>query len=188
MACSAEKSMRLTPSMIPDSLNFDVKKSSFFGCWSQLPSPKDVRERARAQQAKRVNPDDSTVHAIAAPYVRPPPALFEEMGLFAKWGSAVQISEAQCLYAISRFFKGFVPAPEVYGWRTDGEEKFIYMEYVRGRTLEQVWDNMEPEDRVRICRELRRAFDHLRQFEQDPQDKFIGVSILHILRMRSMFI
>lgn len=73
---------------------------------------------------------------MATPYVRPPPVIFEEMGLFVKWGSSVQISKAQCLFAVYQFLQGDVPVPEVYGWRTKGNEAYIYMEYVNGQSLE----------------------------------------------------
>lgn len=67
---------------------------------------------------------------ITGPYVRPPPVLFENMGLFIKWGSTVKISEALTLYVINWVLKGRIPVPEVYGWCKDGEEVYIYMEYI----------------------------------------------------------
>jgi aminoglycoside phosphotransferase (APT) family kinase protein len=97
------------------------------------------------------------------------------MGLFIKWGSSVEISEALTLFALRRLLNGRVPVPEVYGWRTDGDEKHIYMEYVRGQSLEKAWNTMEPDDRVSICRELRTIYDSLRQLEQDPSDTFVGM-------------
>jgi hypothetical protein len=33
------------------------------------------------------------------------------------------------VYAVHRLLNGRVSVPEVYGWRTDGEEKLIYMQY-----------------------------------------------------------
>lgn len=114
---------------------------------------------------------------MAAPYVRPPPVIFEEMGLFVKWGGSVKLSEAQCLWAVRHFLKGDVPVPEVYGWHTEGNEKYIYMEYVNGTSLEQVWPIMGHEDKVGICRELRTIYQRLRQVEQDPEDPFIGANI-----------
>jgi hypothetical protein len=41
--------LQLTPSMIPDASNFDAKVSLFFNKWSELPSPKQVLEKAKAQ-------------------------------------------------------------------------------------------------------------------------------------------
>ncbi|KAA8650405.1 uncharacterized protein ATNIH1004_003091 [Aspergillus tanneri] len=166
--------VRLTPSMIPNSPDFDVKDSTFFSKWSQLLSPEEVRTQATVQHLARVNPDNRKVYSTTAPYVRPPPVIFDDMRLFIKWGSAVRIPEAQCLYAVRQFLRDDVPVPEVYGWRTDGEEKFIYMEYTEGQTLEQLWDVMETSDRVLICRELRTVYNNLRQLEQDSSNIFIG--------------
>ncbi|KAF7125574.1 hypothetical protein CNMCM5793_001791 [Aspergillus hiratsukae] len=131
-----EEPIRLTPSMIPDSPNFDVKDTSFFRKWRELPSPKDVQAQAESQHLAGVNPDPRRVYRDDASYLKPPPV--------------------------------------VYGWRTDGDVKYIYMEYIRGQTLEQAWDELEPEDRDMICRELRTICDNLRRLEQDPSDPFVG--------------
>lgn len=167
--------IRLLQSIIPNTLNFIVEESSFFEKWDRLPSPNEVQARAKAQHLARGCPDRSQTHSIAAPYVRPPPAIFEELGLFVKWGSSVQPSEAQCLYAIRQTLKGDVPVPEVYGWRTEGDEKYIYMEYMNGESLERVWPVMGHEDKAGICRELRTICQRLRQLEQDPEKPFIAI-------------
>jgi aminoglycoside phosphotransferase len=52
-----------------------------------------------------------------------------------------------------------VPAPEVYGWREDDGQVFIYMELVNGITLEKSWDNTNKEDRIAVCHQLRRMVD-----------------------------
>lgn len=114
--------VRLTPSMIPDASNFDAKDSSFFNKWSELPPPKHVREKAKAQWVSGTSLDKRKALSYGARHMRPPPAVFEDMGLVVKWGIEVGISEAQSVYAVHRFLKGRVPVPEVYGWRTDGDE------------------------------------------------------------------
>jgi hypothetical protein len=96
------------------------------------------------------------------------------MGLFVKWGSEIQVAEAQTLYTIRQNLEAAVPVPEIYGWRTDGEEVFIYMEAIKGRTLEKTWQQMEDDDRTRICNELRAILDSLRRLKQDPAGTFIG--------------
>lgn len=55
------------------------------------------------------------------------------------------------------------PVPEV-----DGAEKFIYMQYVHGQTLEEASDSLEHHDRDTVCHRLRTICDNLRQLEQDP--------------------
>lgn len=77
----------------------------------------------------------------------------------------MRISEGQCLYAIGQHLKGHVPVPEIYGWRTDGDQTFIYMEHLHARTLEQAWDMLEPDDRVSVCSELRTICNNIRQLE-----------------------
>ncbi|KAJ5231027.1 hypothetical protein N7489_011735 [Penicillium chrysogenum] len=166
--------VRLTPSMIPDAFNFDAKDSSFFNKWSELPCPKQVREKAEAQWLSGTSLDKRRSLLYGGAHVRPPPAVFEDMGLVVKWGIQVGISEAQSIYAIHRFLNGRIPVPEVYGWRTDRDEKFIYMQYMRGRTLEEAWESLEHNERDIVCHQLRTAFNNLRQLEQDPSDTFIG--------------
>ncbi|KAH8692208.1 hypothetical protein BGW36DRAFT_464748 [Talaromyces proteolyticus] len=121
----------------------------------QLPSPKEVQAQAKSQYLIGVNPDSRRTFQTTAPYVRPPPVLFEHMNLLVKWGSAVKISEALVLFAINRYLKGRVPVPE-------------------GKSLEQVWDTMELGDRTIFCHHLRTAINHLHQLEQDPLVKFVG--------------
>lgn len=65
----------------------------------------------------------------------------------------------------------------MYDWRTEGNEAYIYMEYINGQLLEQAWPSMGYEDKAGICRELRTIFQHLRQVEQDPEDPFVGENI-----------
>ncbi|KAJ5189992.1 Aminoglycoside phosphotransferase [Penicillium cf. griseofulvum] len=166
--------VQLTPLMIPESPDFDVKDSQFFKRFTKLPTPEEVRSQAKAQHLAGVCPDDRKTFSITGPYVRPPPVIFKDLGLFVKWGSAARISEAQCLYTIGQLLKDHVPVPEIYGWREDGGQTFIYMEYLHAQTLEQVWDKLEPNDRVSICCELRTIFSNLRHLEQKPAESFIG--------------
>ncbi|KAF4206480.1 hypothetical protein CNMCM8927_004874 [Aspergillus lentulus] len=161
--------------MIPNSPNFDVRDSSFFRKWDELPSPKDVQAQAEAQRLAGINPNPRRDYQSAVPYfIKPQPAVFEDMNLLVKWGRTENISEAQALFALCQLLNGLVPVPEVYGWRTDGDVKYIYMEYIRGQTLEQAWDKLEPEDKVSISHELRTICDNLRRLEQDPSDPFVG--------------
>ncbi|KGO77098.1 Aminoglycoside phosphotransferase [Penicillium italicum] len=106
--------------------------------------------------------------------MRPPLAVFDRMGLVVKWSVLVHINDAQSAYAVHRLLNGRLPVPEIYGWRTEGDEKFIYMQYVQGPTLEEASDSLQPQDRDAISRELRTICGNLRQLEQDPSDKFIG--------------
>lgn len=171
--------VRLTPSMIPHSPDFDVEDSSFFNKWRELPSPEQVRERATAQWAAGTALDKRKVLTYGGKHMKPPPAVFEELGLVVKWGVQAMISEAQSAYAVHGLFKDRVPVPEIYGWRTDGEEKFIYMQYIHGQTLEKAWKSLQVDDRKTISLQLHTIIKNLRQLEQDPSDTFIGTSPHH---------
>lgn len=168
------KSAVVTPADVPKAANFDVRTSSFFRHHHQLPSPEEVRSRARAQYLACTHWGWKTRDVSKVYNARPAPAVFEDMSLFVKWGSDVKITEGQTLYAIRNSCGNSVPVPEIYGWRMDGDETFLYMEAIRGKTLEDAWPEMKEDDRLRICSELRTILHNLRQLKQNPLDKFIG--------------
>jgi aminoglycoside phosphotransferase len=163
----------VTPADVPTCANFDVRTSSFFRYHDQLPTPAEVRSQARAQWQAGTHWGWKKRRVTDA---HPVPAVFEfkEISLFVKWGSEVQISEGQTLYAIRNSCGMSVPVPEIYGWRTDGDEMFLYMEAIRGRTLEDAWPGLAEDERLRIAIELRIILNNLRQLKQDPLDRFIG--------------
>ncbi|KAF2002346.1 phosphotransferase enzyme family protein [Amniculicola lignicola CBS 123094] len=162
----------ITPEDIPKAANFDVRTSSFFQHHTQLPSPEEVRSQAKAQREAGTHWGwkERGVSGTA----RPSPAVFEEMSLFVKWGRDIKIAEGQVLYAIRESCGNSVPVPEIYGWRTDGTEAFLYMEAIQGKTLDNEWPEMKEGDRLRICSELKTILRSLRQIKQDPNDIFIG--------------
>ena len=160
--------------MVPKDANFDVKHSSFFQRHRQLPSPQTIRSQAREQHLAGIKTDKRKTFNLTGRNVCPPPVLIESMGLIVKWGTGIRIAEGQSQYAIRHCLKSAVPVPEIYGWRTDGDEIFLYMEAISGKTLEQAWDEMRTDDRLSICGELRIILHNLRQLQQDPLEKFIG--------------
>lgn len=173
--------IRLTPSMVPSCSDYEVEESSFFSRWNKLPTPEEVRSQAYIQYASGMNLDKRKTFSVTGPHVAPLPVLFKDMGLFVKWGTSARISEAQTLYAIRHVLNGAVPVPEVYGWKTQGDEKFIYMEYIPGQSLESAWSTLGHDDRLMICRELRTICDNLRRLEQDPSDNFVGKLVLILI-------
>ncbi|KAJ5152208.1 hypothetical protein N7492_010503 [Penicillium capsulatum] len=86
--------VRLTPSMVPDTPNFEVKDSSFFKKWKGSPTPQQVREKAKAPWAAGTSLDKRKVLSYCGRHMRPPLAVFEDMGLVVKWGVLVGIPEA----------------------------------------------------------------------------------------------
>ncbi|KAJ5084763.1 hypothetical protein NUU61_009342 [Penicillium alfredii] len=81
--------------MIPDAPNFDAKDSSFFNKWRTLPPPEQVQEKAKAQWVSGTSLDKRKTLSYGARYMRPPPAVFENMGLVVKCGVEVGIPEAR---------------------------------------------------------------------------------------------
>lgn len=173
----------ITPESIPRDDNFDVVTSTFFQKHAKFPTPEEVRARAIAQYAAGTHWGwkDRSVN-LEGYNGSPTPAVFEKLGLFVKWGSMVEVREGQTLYALRKYWGSSVPVPEIYGWRTDGSETFLYMEAIHKRTMEDVWPDLDEEDRLRICNELRTVLNNLRQIRLPLSQAFVGirVQLLHI--------
>ena len=163
MSCN----IRVKSSRLPDAKvsEMDFLESSFFrngGPSRSLPTPAEVR-------------------ALSAPnrtLPQPTPVRFEELNLLVKFGPHVTPTEAQCLWMIRKELQGQVPVPEVYGWRIDGAETFIYMQLVQGDTLRDRWDSLSYSDKTAVCQQLRQITISLRQLEQDQDELFIGKSLI----------
>lgn len=102
------------------------------------------------------------------------PVRFEALNLIVKYGKEITISEGQCMWAIHRLLPDRLPAPEVYGWVQDQDEVFIYMELVRGETLEDRWESLPNDERLGVCQQLQSMLLDLRNLQQDPEDQFLG--------------
>ena len=154
----------LLVSSLPTDENIDFKDTLFFKQEREqsLPSPDEIRDHAR----RRREESEHRGH--------PQPVHLKHLKLTVKFGPHVDIAEGQCLWAVGRLLKDQVPVPEIYGWRHDGGEVFLYMEYIKGVTLEESWESLEDEERAGICEELREMVMNLQQLEQDPDDQFIG--------------
>lgn len=136
----------------------------------QLPSPAEVRARAE--------PDSRIVR-------------FEHLNLLVKFGSApcVRLEEAHAMRAVSQAFDYHeVPVPEVFGWRTDGKETFIYMSLIEGSQLSEAWPRLTEDNKTAICTQLRGIVACLRKMKQSqlqgpdaPPSPFIGMPTLETL-------
>ncbi|KFY52372.1 hypothetical protein V496_08478 [Pseudogymnoascus sp. VKM F-4515 (FW-2607)] len=134
-------------------------ESSFFRDNGCLPTPAEVRALSGTDQTKD----------------QPSPVRFGHLSLIVKWGPYVTVSEAQSYWAIRQVLRSEVPVLELYGWRVDGRDVFIYMEYVRGETLRNWWDSLADANKTCVCDHLRQIITSLRRVEQDPDDTFIGM-------------
>ncbi|KAF8603975.1 phosphotransferase enzyme family protein-like protein [Ceratobasidium sp. AG-I] len=156
----------LLSSIIPPTNPVVFKESSFFSnnpTARSLPSPEDVRA-----EAIRQDPTGSKNS------LSPPPVHYPSLGLTVKYGARVAASEGQTLWAIRHLFNGVIPVPEVYGWTTDDNVGYVYMEYIRGETLERRWESLSGAQRLDICSQLRLMLTRLRALKQMPGDHFIG--------------
>ena len=132
----------------------------------ELPSPAQVRERA--------------AHGDRIADRHNSPAIFAELGLLVKFGRYVTAAEGQCLWVVgnSRCSKtrgGPVPVPEVYGWRTDDAETFVYQELIEGDTLLDRWAGLSHNDKLSITKHLRDMIQSWRnELRSDPADPYVG--------------
>ena len=87
----------LSPTMLPRSENIEFRESSFFSRHSALPSPNEVRNRARLDEGL---PTRTTKTGGRRRNV----VLFPDVGLVVKWGSNISVGEGQCLGLADTYF------------------------------------------------------------------------------------
>ena len=157
------------PSQLPQVREeMDFLDSSFFQSKEhsqRLPTPAEVRALSGGEN------------------FQPPPVIIEHLNLLVKFGPCVTVAEAQCLWLIRRILGDKVPVPEVYGWRVDGLEVFIYMQLVRGVTLKDRWEHLSAAEKTSVCGQLCGMITSLRQVKQEPSDQFIGM--LYVISKRN---
>ncbi|KAK2863665.1 hypothetical protein FQN49_004111 [Arthroderma sp. PD_2] len=140
-------------------------KSSFFveKRAPALPTPADIRA---------INEESDDI--LATNFNRPFPVKIPSLGLFVKYGANVKIAEAQTQIMVREKLGGRVPVPEVYGWTEDGDQRFIYMSLIEGETLQERWGNMNDNERINVCKELKNMVNEWRSLQQDTHDCYIG--------------
>ncbi|GBF62153.1 hypothetical protein TMEN_4686 [Trichophyton mentagrophytes] len=138
----------------------DFCGSSFFKEHENLPTPDEVMAMS------------SYPHKT---FYDPPPVIFDHLGLLVKFGKRITIAEAQCMWAMKELFGDKVPVPELFGWRVRNGIVFIYMQFVRGDTLADRWDDMAEKDKISICHDLHGIITSLRELQYDDTcGPFIG--------------
>lgn len=123
----------------------------------QLPTPNVVRERGKREGRRAV--------------------IFEDLDLVVKFGdpSWVRLEEAQTMIAIRQTLTSDeIVVPEVFGWKIDRGENFIYMSLIHGVTLRDGWPLLTDADKASICDELSHSVEALRRLKSDSSDPFIG--------------
>lgn len=159
---------------IPNESDIEFRDTDYFKSWKALPTPSEVRAQALYQHKAGIVTDSRRTYFPEGPHSDPPPVLFRERNLWVKWGLGVRLSEAQSLYIVRKFLPDGFPAPEIYGWRKDGEDVFLYCELLQGQTLQQKWYTMGEDARISVTCELRVAVENLRRLQQDSQEQFVG--------------
>lgn len=195
--------IRRMPS-IPVSLDFVIPDSSYLREWGQLPSPDEVRAKAKAQHLTGETLICSNIFEtdLEGPQSKPPPAEAQHLtrdtlscrnhfdidldgpqgkpppAVFRDRNLLVKWGTGVNISEAHSLFAigqlDDIPVPQIFGWCVDRGETFIYMEYIQGQTLEQAWYSMDEDHRISVCHELREIVDALRQIKQDPLDPFIG--------------
>ncbi|KAL9103618.1 MAG: hypothetical protein Q9163_001345 [Psora crenata] len=120
-------------SSLPETFFFSTLETHF-----SLPSPRQVR------------------HLSGDPGPQPEPVKLEELGLVVEFGPHVTIQEALSQRFIRDLLHPDVDVPEVYGWRIDEAQVFIYMEFIRGDPLKDRWQTLDNDERLAVCGQLRR--------------------------------
>ena len=149
---------------LPSGRNVDFQDTHFFLNQTgdlELPSPDQVREQAQ----------------ILDRYKRPgisKPVNFPSLGLTVKFGSDITLAEGQCLWVIGRVLRNKVPVPEIYGWRHDDGEVFLYMQQVKGVTLEECWERLNDGQRRGVAEQLKGVIARLKTLQQDTSESFVG--------------
>ncbi|EPS41439.1 hypothetical protein H072_4673 [Dactylellina haptotyla CBS 200.50] len=146
-------------SELPAEKNVDFIETSFFheNNSRKLPTPSEVRSRATHPRTHR-----------------PDPIRFTEDNLIVKWGEYVTIAEGQVYWMLQTHLKGEIPAPEIYGWRTEGNQVFLYLEYITENQLEEVHHELGTESRSKINSQIRSIKTALLRLRQNPTQEFLG--------------
>ncbi|KAI1124789.1 kinase-like protein [Nemania abortiva] len=124
----------------------------------ELPSPALVRKESQAQGHHKV-------------------VKFKHLNLVVKFGgpSWVRLEEAQVMRVISQLFPAQeLSVPELFGWKVDEGQNFIYMSLIDGPTLGKAWPLLSQEEKKSICGQLSQIVASLRRIQQHSSYPFIG--------------
>ncbi|KAL1911116.1 hypothetical protein Sste5344_002914 [Sporothrix stenoceras] len=102
--------------------DYNVTDSSFARTgFDKLPTPDQVRLRSLKHEPRHTG--------LSKAFLRPSVLYYQSLGMAVKYGHHVSISEAHCLLFL-RKHSPEVPVPEVYAWRRNHRQTFIYMELI----------------------------------------------------------
>ncbi|KAL2016244.1 hypothetical protein VTK56DRAFT_4020 [Thermocarpiscus australiensis] len=146
----------------------------------ELPSPAQVRHEA----IRLGIPSEGEGVETKTPRGTARLVPFPSLRLLVKYGSGVSAAEGKCMLLLRRLLSGSgpttgqglaVPVPEVFGWRADGGESFVYMSLPEGVLLEEAWDGMSEAGKEKVCGQLRDMVAGWRRLKQGCAE-FVGRS------------
>lgn len=152
---------------IPHQESMILQSSSFFqknAKGTVFPSPEDVRSAHQKSMQGQKALEPQAPHIVRYP----------SLGLCVKYSQRVHLNEARALFLVNRHLGKSFPAPEIYGWRKDGADAFIYMELLEGEPLDDVWHLVPEVDRQAVCDELHAAISQLGTLRQAKEQSFLG--------------
>ncbi|EJU01707.1 hypothetical protein DACRYDRAFT_52476 [Dacryopinax primogenitus] len=151
------------PTPSPSPICYVFEKSTFFqnNPHACLPTPAEVRAQCKFPGA-----------SIESFGLYPPPARFPHLGLLVKFGHGASVTEGECLAFLRR--QGITFAPEIYGWTTEGDVVYLYMELIPGVTLSQRWDWLSASQKEAIALELNEMMGKVRCVHLDSSTPYIG--------------
>ncbi|KAF8956720.1 kinase-like domain-containing protein [Flammula alnicola] len=79
-------------------------------------------------------------------------------------------AEGQTLWALRQFLPE-VRVPEVYGWRREGVELFLFMEMIEAETLMHRWKELTEQEKTAVCAELGPMVRALRRLKRPPEEE-----------------
>lgn len=136
----------------------------------ELPRPQDIRIAHQLQTGQQ------DLHPEAPHIVRYP-----EYSLCVKYSRRVKQLEAQALYIVTRYLTDF-PAPEIYGWRKDGDDVFLFIELIDGQNLSDAWDSLSECEKTDVWIAIKdRVLSPLATLRQISTRECIGTLQLKIM-------
>ncbi|CAL1708055.1 unnamed protein product [Somion occarium] len=163
----------VTDKIYVDESEIPKEEAITFETWTR-PRPLPTSSEVRAQSMEK---EHVLSKARGVTVVR-----FPSLNLVAKFGTQ-GTAEGQMLWFLRR--KTTVPVPEVYGWYREGYETFIFMEYIDGVTLDDVWDDLQHATKESIAKQLVPILASLRQVRL--HEAYVG-GICHRLLLDQLFI
>ncbi|KAK5654573.1 hypothetical protein OQA88_7202 [Cercophora sp. LCS_1] len=127
-----------------------------------LPTPSAIRDAA-VQGTHNVQTSGEGITTMPVP----------SLNLLVKYGPNVTITEAKCLLLLRRLLPQ-IPVPEVYGWRKDAGETFLYMSLPQGITLAEGWPLLSEDQKTDICNQLKDIIDSWRRLKQSSNHNAVA--------------